>query len=128
MIITKNISIYYDYPIASKMLIDCIAYFKTNNKSLQIATEITLATRETQYGNINNGKDILVKLCDNLFLNNEDLIYINNNSSVIDLLNNTISKNTFLQLNNSYLFCKDGYTHLLICNNLMIYHILIMIN
>lgn len=124
MIITKNISIYYDYPIASKMLIDCIAYFKTNNKSLQIATEITLATRETQYGNINNGKDILVKLCDNLFLNNEDLIYINNNSSVIDLLNNTISKNTFLQLNNSYLFCKDGYTHLLICNNLMIYHIL----
>ena len=36
----------------------------------------------------------------------------------------SVSKNTFLQLNNSYLFCKDGYTHLLICNNLMIYHIL----
>lgn len=125
MIVDKNTSIYFDYPIAKEMLNNSIEYFKGISKSLLIAAKITLATRETQYGNIDNARDILLELYDSSYLSNEDLIYIDNNLSVIDLLNNNLNDQTIKRLNNAYLFCQDEYTHLLICNNLLIYHTLV---
>ena len=121
-IIQKNTSIYFNNSIALKKLNDCYMFFKKNNYNrLTIATAITLLTRYAQSGQIKKARKLLNDLSDNKFLGVQDLIYINNNLSILDLLEHKISKNILNKLKEAYSFCKDQYTHLLIINNLLIY-------
>ncbi len=55
----------------------------------------------------------------------KDLNYIDNNLSVLDMLEYRISKNTINKLKEAYSFCKDHYTRVLIANNILLYYVLI---
>lgn len=125
-IIQKNISIFFNNEIAFQKLSDCYKYFLENKHNrLAIATAITLATKYAQAGDVNNARDLLSILCDNKYLSLKDLNYIDNNVSVLDMLQGGISNKTINKLKESYIFCTDHYTRLLIANNILIYYVLV---
>ncbi len=51
------------------------------------------------------------------------MVYIENNLSVLDILETKINRKIINRLKESYSFCKDEYTHLLIANNILIYYV-----
>lgn len=121
MIINKNISIYFDTEKAINMLESCIVYFRRYNYiRLEIATNITLATRLAQSGKIKNAKKILESIKGSPNLTIHDILYINNNLIVMEFYNN----NKIIDINglfDAYYSLNDEYTRLLACNNLLIY-------
>ena len=122
-IIQKNLSIYLDTQEAITTLKNCLKYFKYKNfNSLIIATAITLATKYAQNGFSEKAKKILYELSDNSFLRIQDLTYIENNLSVLEIMDNNATRKTIEKLKAAYCFCKDEYTHLLIANNILIYY------
>lgn len=125
-IIQKNISIYFNNKIAFQKLTDSYNYFVSNKYNrLAIATAITLATKYAQTGEINKARHFLGVLCDNKYLSMKDLNYIDNNLSVLDMLECRLNKNTINKLKEAYSFCKDHYTRVLIANNMLLYYVLI---
>ncbi|MGM9969281.1 MAG: hypothetical protein ACI35S_02680 [Anaeroplasma sp.] len=123
-IIEKNVSIYYETSVAKKMIISACKHFKKHNQyRLAIGSYITLSTRCIQNGELNLGKRILITLEKSWMINEENQAYIDNNLSVISLLNDSINSNTLRRLKDTYYFCEDPYSKLLVTNNLLIYSI-----
>lgn len=123
-IIEKNVSIYYNTADAKKMIIGACKYFKKHNQyRLAIGSYITLSTRCVQNGQLDLGKRILMTLEKSWMINEENQAYIDNNLSVINLLNNVTNSNTLIRLKDTYYFCEDPYSKLLVTNNLLIYSI-----
>lgn len=86
-----------------------------------VATGITLATRYAQSGNLKTAKRVIKLLERNCVLTEEDHAYIDNNFSSINLLSNSIDESTYEILINTFYFCEDKYSKLLVANNLLIY-------
>ena len=123
-IIQKNISIYLNNNIAISKLNECCNYFEVNNYNrLVIASQITLATKHAQIGEIKQAKEILEQIYENKFLGMQDVIYIENNMAVFDFLEDNITEKTLNKLKAAFAFCNDEYTHLLIINNILIYYV-----
>ena len=123
-IIQKNISIYFNTNVAIDTLNSCYKFFKYNNYNrLAIATAITLATKYAQSGQIKFARNALGELCDDRYLGIQDLVYIENNLAILDMLETKINRKVINRLKESYSFCKDEYTHLLIANNILIYYV-----
>lgn len=124
-IIEKNISIYYDTKDAIESLKSCITYFQQNNYlRLEIASNITLATRMAQSGKIKEAKSILKQVSESPDLTSLDILYIDNNLTILDFYDNTaeISYDKLFKVYNSL---EDEYTKLLASNNLLIYETLV---
>lgn len=124
-IINKNISIYYDYSEANKLLLDSIRYFKKNGMwKFAIASYITYATRKAQHGKLSSAKKILELLGNSIYLSEEDLVYIDNNLANVNMYMGELSENIYDSYFNAYSFLDDEYTQMLAANNLLLYHTL----
>ena len=122
-IIDKNISIYFDFKTAKRMLSHASVYFANNNMNrLTIASCITMATRLTQEGNLDKAKTLLSIVQNRRDLSEVDYMYICNNNAVIDLLSAKENKSTIRNIKNAYFYIQDEYTKLLATNNLLIYY------
>ncbi len=122
-IINKNLSIYSGNEKAIKSLKTVFRFFREQrNTRLLVATGITLATRYAQCGKLRSAKRIIKLLEKNCILSKEDQAYIDNNISSIDLLSGDIDEATHERLINTYYYCEDEYSKLLVANNLLIYH------
>jgi len=120
-IIEKNVSIYYNTADAKRMIIGACKHFKKHNQyRLAIGSYITLSTRCVQNGELNLGKRILITLEKSWMINEENQAYIDNNLSVINLLKDLTNSNTLRRLKDTYYFCEDPYSKLLVTNNLLI--------
>ncbi len=125
-IINKNISIYYNYFEAKKLLLTSISYFKKNEMwKFAIASYITFATRNAQHGKLNRAKRILELLGNSIYLSEEDLVYIENNLANVSMYMGVISDKLYDCYFNAYSFLDDEYSRILSINNLLIYHTLI---
>ena len=123
-IIKKNLSIYSDNKNAIKLLKEIFRFFRDEKHNhLLTATGITLATRYAQAGHLRSAKRIIMLLEKNCILSEEDQAYIDNNISAIDLLSNNINESTYERLINTYYYCEDEYSKLLVANNLLIYFV-----
>ena len=122
-IIDKNISIYFDFTTAKRMLLHAVTYFTKNNmERLRIASYITIATRLTQEGELDKAKTLLKTVQNSKDLSELDYMYICNNNAVIDLLSAKENKSTIRNIKNAYFYIQDEYTKLLATNNLLIYY------
>lgn len=122
-IINKNISIYYNFQTANKMLNNSLSYFEVNNMNkLSIATKITLATRLAQNGDTGNACRILNEILDTDYISELDYIYAINNKAVIRMLEGDFKNIKENDLVNNYKYMQDEYSKLLIANNLLIYY------
>lgn len=122
-IIQKNISIYYDFDNANKMLNDSLLYFDNHNMTkLSIATKITLATRLAQKGYTKEADEQLKDILNIEYISELDYIYVTNNRIVIQILEGDFNNIKLKDLINNYKFIQDEYTKLLIANNLLIYY------
>lgn len=123
-IIKKNLSIYSDNKNAIKLLKEIFRLFRDEKHNhLLTATGITLATRYAQAGHLRSAKRIIKLLEKDCILSEEDQAYIDNNISAIDLLSNNINESTYERLINTYYYCEDEYSKLLVANNLLIYFV-----
>lgn len=122
-IIDKNISIYFNFVTAKKMLLHATVYFTNNNMDrLKIASCISIATRLTQEGKLDKAKTLLNTVQNSSDLSEVDYMYICNNNAVIDLLAAKENKSTIRNIKNAYFYIQDEYTKLLATNNLLIYY------
>lgn len=122
-IIDKNISIYFNFVTAKKMLLHATVYFTNNNMDrLKIASCISIATRLTQEGKLDKAKTLLNTIQNSSDLSEVDYMYICNNNAVIDLLAAKENKSTIRNIKNAYFYIQDEYTKLLATNNLLIYY------
>ena len=97
---------------------------ENNNQRLLIATGITLATRYAQSGKLKSAKRIICIIERNYALSEEDQAYIDNNLSVVEILSNQVTEITRERLINTFYFCEDEYSRLLVANNLVIYYVI----
>lgn len=124
-IIDKNISIYYNYFEAKKILLSSIRYFKKNEMwKFAISSYITYATRNAQHGKLIRAKKILELIGNSSYLSEEDLVYIDNNLANVNMYLGEINENIYDSYFNAYSFLDDEYTRMLAVNNLLIYHTL----
>ena len=122
-IIRKNLSIYSNNLEAITSLKKSFRFFRNEGYNhLLVATGITLATRYAQSGNLKNAKRVIKLLERDCVLTEEDQAYIDNNLSSIDLLSNMRDETTYERLINTFYFCEDEYSKLLVANNLLIYY------
>lgn len=122
-IIDKNISIYFGFENAKKMLLQTSKYFKNNNMiTMRIATCITMAMRLAQNGSLTKAQTLLNIISKSSHLSELDYMYISNNNAVINLLSGKENNTTLRNLKNAYYYIQDEYTKLLVTNNLLIYH------
>lgn len=122
-IINKNISIYYDFDTAKKMLNDCILYFENHDiKKLEIASKITLSTRLAQKGFTEKAHEQLNDILNIDNISQLDYLYSTNNLFVINMLSENFENIKVKDLINAYDYIQDEYTKLLVSNNLLIYY------